>query len=181
MWLQVQILPRRPEKIIMKEIKFKKDTVTFEGNPCKICGTTLRYKSGACTNSRNHPSQKKSRAKWTIKNRDKMKWWRIKTKYGISEEQWNEMYSSQKGKCKICNKVMKKHWAPVGRDPTFKGSVKKWRSEIYIDHCHQTSVVRGLLCASCNTIIGHAKDDTNILYSAIEYLNINNLKKENIG
>ena len=39
-----------------------------------------------------------------------------------------------------------------------------------IDHCHVTGVVRGLLCFSCNTALGHFKDDIDVLKSAIRYL-----------
>ena len=41
---------------------------------------------------------------------------------------------------------------------------------LYIDHCHNTNNLRGLLCHNCNLIIGHAKDDTSILNNAIKYL-----------
>lgn len=42
--------------------------------------------------------------------------------------------------------------------------------KLYIDHCHETKKVRGMLCHHCNTLIGMAKDDTSILNKAIEYL-----------
>lgn len=41
---------------------------------------------------------------------------------------------------------------------------------LYIDHCHLTGRVRGLLCHSCNLVIGHAKDNVAVLKSAIDYL-----------
>lgn len=41
---------------------------------------------------------------------------------------------------------------------------------LYIDHCHSTGNVRGLLCHNCNLTIGHAKDNIEILKSAIQYL-----------
>lgn len=39
-----------------------------------------------------------------------------------------------------------------------------------IDHCHNTSVVRGILCSKCNTGLGMFNDNIDALYSAIEYL-----------
>ena len=42
-----------------------------------------------------------------------------------------------------------------------------------IDHCHRSSKVRGILCRSCNLMIGHAFDSTRILQRAINYLNTN--------
>jgi hypothetical protein len=39
-----------------------------------------------------------------------------------------------------------------------------------IDHCHKTGKVRGILCRSCNLLLGHAKDSIETLKSAQEYL-----------
>ncbi len=39
-----------------------------------------------------------------------------------------------------------------------------------IDHDHETGKVRGLLCQFCNSLIGYAYDDIEILESAIKYL-----------
>ena len=70
-------------------------------------------------------------------------------KFNINKEQYNQMFTSQDGKCAICNNEMK---------------------VINIDHCHETNIVRGLLCTSCNTGIGKLKEDINIMKSAINYL-----------
>ncbi len=39
-----------------------------------------------------------------------------------------------------------------------------------VDHCHETGVVRGLLCGNCNVFIGLAKEDVQTLAKAIDYL-----------
>jgi hypothetical protein len=41
---------------------------------------------------------------------------------------------------------------------------------LVIDHSHSTGQVRGLLCPTCNCMLGHAKDDIQILLNAIQYL-----------
>lgn len=38
------------------------------------------------------------------------------------------------------------------------------------DHCHTKNKVRGLLCHNCNSLLGHAKDNIEILKLAIKYL-----------
>jgi hypothetical protein len=61
------------------------------------------------------------------------------------------MLELQQGKCAICEKSSDKH--------------------LFVDHCHTTGKIRGLLCQHCNTLLGMAFDDTNILLSAVAYLN----------
>ena len=78
-------------------------------------------------------------------------------KFGLNYESLNELYKSQNGKCKICGKEY---------DLTFLSK----HNGLYIDHCHNTGKVRGLLCANCNSVLGHGMDNIEILKSAIKYL-----------
>jgi len=48
---------------------------------------------------------------------------------------------------------------------------KNLNRRLSIDHCHKTNEIRGLLCFHCNSLIGFAKENTNILQSSITYLN----------
>lgn len=72
--------------------------------------------------------------------------------YGITTEQYDEMLAAQEGVCAIC-----KEPCPSGRS-------------LAVDHCHQTDVVRGLLCARCNSGIGQFLDSPERLRAAIKYL-----------
>ena len=44
---------------------------------------------------------------------------------------------------------------------------------LYVDHCHKTGKIRGLLCNSCNTALGLLKDDISLFKRSIDYLNKN--------
>lgn len=78
--------------------------------------------------------------------------------YRITPEQYYEMLDEQEGKCAICK----------SNSPN---SERIESGKLFIDHCHDTQKVRGLLCAKCNFGIGYLNDDVNLLQSAIEYIN----------
>ena len=80
-----------------------------------------------------------------------------KRKFGITPEKYAELFKSQNGACAICKQP---------ETATRLGKVKA----LSVDHCHKTSVIRGLLCSDCNTGIGKLKDDPKVLQSAIQYL-----------
>jgi hypothetical protein len=42
--------------------------------------------------------------------------------------------------------------------------------ELVVDHDHNTGAVRGLLCHSCNTGLGHLGDSVETLARALDYL-----------
>ena len=85
--------------------------------------------------------------------------YRMKTKFGLTVEQVNEMAEAQGGKCAICCKRPRPKQVAYIESP--------W----HVDHDHKTGKVRGLLCNRCNLMLGHVDDDVTILQTAIEYLN----------
>lgn len=44
------------------------------------------------------------------------------------------------------------------------------RRQRHNDHCHISNRLRGVLCVSCNILLGNAKDDIKLLQRAIKYL-----------
>lgn len=85
------------------------------------------------------------------------------TKYGITPEDFDNLYNEQKGCCKGCGI----HQSELAK-------------RISVDHDHATNKVRGLLCQPCNTIIGLAKEDPNTLLELVNYINENNNLTNNI-
>lgn len=77
----------------------------------------------------------------------------LKRMYGITHKEYEEMDINQHGKCLICG---------IHKDNTGR--------RLYVDHCHETKKIRGLLCSNCNTILGMSKDNIKVLKSAITYL-----------
>lgn len=77
----------------------------------------------------------------------------IKSKYGLSIDDYEKMLSSQNYKCLIC-----------GCD------ISNRQNNPHIDHNHETNKIRGILCGNCNMGLGHFKDNLDILKNAIKYL-----------
>ena len=78
----------------------------------------------------------------------------LKKNYGISLVEYNEMFVKQSGKCFICG--------------IHQSELKR---ALFVDHCHKTKKVRGLLCHKCNSALGLVFDNTEILSNMIKYLN----------
>lgn len=78
----------------------------------------------------------------------------FKKKYGLALETYNIMEKEQGGVCAICSRC----------------EMPKNKKYLFVDHSHKTGEVRGLLCMHCNNMLGHAKDNPNILKNAIYYL-----------
>lgn len=80
-------------------------------------------------------------------------------RHGIGIQRYEEMLSAQHGVCAICS----------CEDPDIIKRTGKRRS-LAVDHCHETGVVRALLCGDCNRTLGLVKESTAILAKMIAYL-----------
>jgi len=104
----------------------------------------------------NRDKAKKKLEKWRKKNPEKVKDYRLKKRYGITIDQYNDTLEKQNHCCYICKKHKSEFDKPFG-----------------VDHCHTTGKVRGLLCGKCNRAIGLLEDNKDIINSAKEYLEKN--------
>lgn len=76
----------------------------------------------------------------------------MKTRFGISADEYTELLDRQGGGCAIC-----------GTRPR--------RQRLAVDHDHKTGFIRGLLCKLCNkSVLGGARDSADILRRAADYL-----------
>ncbi len=129
---------------------------------CKKCGTTKPlfefYKNKAskdnltinckeCCKTAEKDYHRRNPTKKINRNRKGMI-----TKLGIplTVAEHNQMIIEQDNKCAICKNEMQK---PC------------------VDHNHSTKVIRKLLCQHCNSLLGMAKENVQILENAIEYIN----------
>ena len=75
-------------------------------------------------------------------------------KCNLTGEQYAKMAREQNNRCAIC----------------YRMELAKNTRYLSIDHDHVTGEIRGLLCIKCNTILGMAGDNVEILTNAINYL-----------
>lgn len=79
-------------------------------------------------------------------------------KYDITHSQYLQMVKDQDNKCLICK----------------TDGIALRAGRLYVDHCHQTGIVRGLLCDKCNRGLGCFNDNPDLMAAALDYLYIAN-------
>ena len=77
----------------------------------------------------------------------------LKSKYGISLDDYNRLYKAQGGCCAICQ-------CPA------HDRRNAFRKYFCVDHDHESNAVRGLLCSRCNAVI----EDAKFYGAGLEYL-----------
>jgi hypothetical protein len=87
----------------------------------------LRYACRQCNDNR--PNKKKENRNHVLR------------KFGITNQQYEDLYKVQNGLCAIC-----------GKPETSINQHNKM--SLAVDHDHKTGIIRGLLCSSCNRRLG---------------------------
>lgn len=103
-----------------------------------------------------NPSAAEYAKEWRKRNPEKAKGSDLKTKFGLSYQDYLDLQQKQNYSCKIC----------LQKD-------EENNTSLVVDHCHETGKIRGLLCSNCNRGIGMLQDNVNVLQNAIDYLKEN--------
>lgn len=127
----------------------------------------LKSSCATCCSIRNKKAYLKNKdkrieanKKWAEKNKTRIQETKIRRKFGIGLKEKQELFERQGSCCAICkckSNVRERDWD--------------------VDHCHETGVVRGILCSNCNRALGLFQDNAEYLQNAAEYLK-NKRKKE---
>jgi hypothetical protein len=75
-------------------------------------------------------------------------------RYGMTEADYDTMLTEQGGGCAICGGT----------------TMPPHQKYLAVDHCHDSMLVRGLLCSGCNHGLGHFFDNPERLRKAAAYL-----------
>lgn len=84
----------------------------------------------------------------------------LRSKYGMSLEEFHGWWIVFRGKCGICECELKASEPRRGQP----------LDVAVVDHDHKTGQIRGLLCNACNKGLGLFKDNPEILENARRYL-----------
>lgn len=104
---------------------------------CRICHI-LRNKKYISSLTKEQKSNRNEYFKqWRNNNKDKIKNSKLKSSFGITLNDYNDLLIKQNNKCFICGKEFKKE-----------------RNYFAVDHNHNTGKIRGLLCSRCNRSLG---------------------------
>lgn len=129
----------------MKCSKCKKDLPKSHFNKWNKVSRGYQYYCKECN--------RKGRAKYYCSETNSR--YKKRHKYNLSEEDLDVLESVSN--CDICgNEVL---WSPSERS-----------KKAYIDHCHDTGEVRGVLCMHCNTSIGKLGDDIESIEHVLNYM-----------
>lgn len=80
-------------------------------------------------------------------------------RYGVTVGEIEQMKQDQGNSCAACG---------IHADEIDHGSF--CHNPLVIDHDHATGKVRGLLCSTCNSALGHVHDSIETLQNLITYL-----------
>lgn len=84
-----------------------------------------------------------------------------KTRYNITLSQYDELFNSQGGVCRVC-----------GQPETRKHKVSGTVYRLSVDHDHgDAGLIRSLLCGKCNTALGLLDEDPNKIEMLLDYVN----------
>src|SRR5208282_1305628 len=109
---------------------------------------------GVC---RSHPSGRTSRCNTCsnkLRDRGKDAAYHRKHRYNLTEEQYQEFLRTQHGRCALC----------------------KLKKKLVVDHDHNSDMVRGLLCISCNALLGKLDFDPSMMLRVVIYLGLHRNK-----
>ena len=133
---------------------YKRNPDKFKRNPEQDDERNRRRRERYANDEVFREKTKADAKNWGANNRHKQRT-RVIRKYGLTPEIYNRMLEEQNKGCAICG-------SSIPNDNKTK--------RLYIDHCHASGKVRGLLCAACNFGLGKFRDNPELLDRAAMYL-----------
>lgn len=134
-----------------------KSKISYQKNKSKKLARQKEYLSDPVVKERRDSYLRQYQEENRITRLRYSRGYHLKKKYGISLEEYEKLLEYQGYCCALCGKEF----------------CKGEKRQPDVDHCHKTGKVRGILHLHCNTLLGHSKDNIEILEKAISYLKNN--------
>lgn len=116
-------------------------------NKGKVADSKRRYVMRNRDAIRTH--QKAYMASHKVEAAEYRRRWNLAKRYGITLEQYADMWTRQGGRCGVCRRDHRR---------------------MVVDHDHATGVVRGILCVRCNVCLGGLGDNLDGVMRLVQYL-----------
>lgn len=129
--------------------KTKPDKLTARCKKCTVKFTSEKHKTPT-----GRVKNREAVKRWQESNKEKRKNYELFREYGITLDTYKKLLDEQNHKCAICK----------------KDTANSKRKGLYVDHCHTSTKVRGLLCQKCNQGLGLFDDNVEYLEQAVSYL-----------
>jgi len=140
---------------------------------CRPCGAQARRDTSRRWQEANRGHRNESARRWRERNPDKaraasrksqakrrredpesIKREKLRSSYGLTDEELDELFKRADGSCELCE-------TSFGDDSATRP---------VIDHDHREGRVRGLICGNCNTGLGFAGDSSDVLRNLADWL-----------
>lgn len=89
----------------------------------------------------------------------------LKKSFNLSLAEYDALFAQQGNVCAIC------------KTDTNKGG---YGENFHVDHCHETKIIRGILCGKCNVALG-SLESIELLQSAMEYISSTTSNTKQVG
>lgn len=136
-------------------------TALFSMKKCNGCGETKTLETHfwkgqtLCIEC----AKDRQKTRWASRTPKKRLEQHLKYKYDLTINELTAALEKQNGGCAICEEVLPDLLVYNNR-----------RRGYAIDHNHETGEFRGILCLKCNSMLGMAKDSSDLLEKASAYL-----------
>ncbi len=134
---------------------YHKNTRFETRSECKECSRLSTRVAYLKNRDQNREKTNSRSREYYRANKEKRRSYLIRKNFNTSERFIRDLMDKQKGCCAICGVSL------VSPDSS---------KSFNVDHCHETGVIRGLLCHKCNVGIGMFQDNVDIIKNIITYL-----------
>jgi cytochrome c553 len=110
-------------------------------------------RAGMCKDCHNASAKASKKHTHYKVDKEASKFYSIKSRYGLTMQQYQEMVKAQNGRCAICGKIPTKAYG------------------LQVDHDHSSGKVRALLCHACNVTVGFINESPELAMQIAKYLN----------